>query len=876
MDFDSEKFYQEETLSKMKINDEVSMEIIYEKKNQNIFSFGNIKICDLENGIFRVKYKEKLILEYIFEKPIKIKYKNSEINIISMAHLNEIIKKYNIITPIIRCESCVQLDFEIKINELKIHKEHDISLQELFGLERISSIDFDAFFNKEKDREKGCLGKEFNNPEEFEPNFQYYFDDYEIYKNMPFLIYNNDYRKKFILNLIQNLQSLPKKIDAYFGQSGMGKSISIIASVKYIIDHDLYGTLYLNMKCLNILLNSKEYHKFKQIIIDEIPYLFKGDYNNYLNCTNLIHQSSIEGEDSLWDLISKLIKFILDIPYKKKYIFIFDQYNNKIDKNGKIIKIHDEFISNQNKKQIGIVSLSSMNNEDIKEYKIDFMKDIFGNKYKKEINYVKSFNELNDIFDIEKFHFEDDTYEEYYELLGKNIKHYNILYYYFINQKKVEELIKKTKTRIIKKLKSYYNCEESEKNIIKILYFSTTTKYDLDTFLEVANFVPFKYFIPKIKENLIKKKYIQIDFAFPLIEEIINELLDKVIYSELNIYKTLTDNKNIDGGARGYIFEKFITYLLDLNSPHITKKRYFKDVNISEKITLRKFIQRSKEKPIKERKNKIKLKKGTYLFTQKIINGKALDILIVYIDKNNNSTIIAIQITIHKPKKDIFDIGELKMVCESLFKNMNKLYDFNLKIEDIYFTYIFDKSYEKYNKNNFNDMLTKCNSENISYIFFNPEDNNFYNKNGNIIEYLKEEVKSVFNSTRRKINFDDDDDSDLDINYLDLFPKEKPKFPYLARYGEIDIAINILKKDSEFGYNIKRLKFFETKYMEKKDDFKNNFVYLGRTSKNSKSFIIYFSKKYKKFIRKFLEEEDNDDEINKPFQLFDVYEIELK
>jgi len=217
------------------------------------------------------------------------------------------------------------------------------------------------------------------------------------------------------------------------------------------------------------------------------------------------------------------------------------------------------------------------------------------------------------------------------------------------------------------------------------------------------------------------------------------------------------------------------------------------------------------------------------------------------------------------------------MVCESLFNNMNKLYDFNLKIEDIYFTYIFDKSYEKYNKNNFNDMISKCNSENISYIFFNPEDNNFYNKNGNIIEYLKEEVKSVFNSTRRKFNFDDDDDdSDLDINYLDLFPKEKPKFPYLARYGEIDLAINILKKDSEFGYNIKRLKFFETKYMEKKDDFKNNFVYLGRTSKNSKSFIIYFSKKYKKFIRKFLEEEDNDDEINKPFQLFDVYEIELK
>ena len=126
-----------------------------------------------------------------------------------------------------------------------------------------------------------------------------------------------------------------------------------------------------------------------------------------------------------------------------------------------------------------------------------------------------------------------------------------------------------------------------------------------------------------------KQKHIQIDFASPLIEEVVNDLLDKVIYCKLNIYKTLSDDKKIDGGARCHIFEKLITYLLDQNT--FNNHIYFKDVNITEKITLRKFIPRMKERPIKEKKKKIKLEKGTYLFTQRIINGKALDILIVFI-----------------------------------------------------------------------------------------------------------------------------------------------------------------------------------------------------------------------------------------------------
>ena len=391
----------------------------------------------------------------------------------------------------------------------------------------------------------------------------------------------------------------------------------------------------------------------------------------------------------------------------------------------------------------------------------------------------------------------------------------------------------------------------------------------------MIEFVPFKYFIIKTKEDRKKQKHIQIDFASPLIEEVVNDLLDKVIYCKLNIYKTLTDDKKIDGGARGYMFEKLITYLLDPNTynNHI----YFKDVKITEKITLRKFIPRRKERPIKEKKKKIKLEKGTYLFTQRIINGKALDILIIFIDKDNNAKVIAIQITIHKPKEDIYSIINLKTICQLLYYNLKKLYDFNLSIENIFFTYIFDQSYKSVDKKKFNEMISKCNTEDIAYILFNPDDNNFYNKNGEIIELLSNEIKCPSTKNFKRPFLDDNDDKDI-IKYQDFFPKTKIIFSYyMLTNEEIDQAIAILKNDTEIGEKIKGLAFVETKIIQIQNDFEKSFVYFARTNTSFNTFIVYFSLEHKTFIQKFLKDERGNNIKNEEkktlIKLFDKYEI---
>ena len=519
--------------------------------------------------------------------------------------------------------------------------------------------------------------------------------------------------------------------------------------------------------------------QLRQIIIDELPYLFHGDYEYYIRCIYLIQQFLIENEKSIWILIVNIIKFILTLEREKKYIFIFDQYNNKMDIDDKIISIYQEFVENnsQRKVKIGFVTLSTMNNKDIKDYKINVIGKIFEKDFQKDINFIKTFEELDDIIDIDTLKFEDDSIDEIYDSLGRNIKNYNIINYNYMNQKKVDKLKEDLKSDIKKKIKLFYECNVDEKNIIKVLYFSTKAQYNLDQFLGLVKYIPFKYFIPKLLENKKKEKYIQVDFAFPLIEEIINELLESIIYLELNIYKTLRQNQEIDGGARGQMFEKFVTYHLNPCSYNPNRKKFFKDISISDKITIDKFIPRKNEK-LRKKINKETLKKGTYLFTQKIINGKDLDILIVIIDGDNNAKIIEIQITIYKPSNKIFNKPYLQECSDSLIKNLNNYYTFNIQKSNIFFVYIFDRSFEKKNKKQFDDMLFTCEMFKIPFMLFDPEQIDFYTKKGEIINNLGENIICPYISDYKRVELENDDDIIEDFDFSKFFPSKKDYISY--------------------------------------------------------------------------------------------------
>ena len=243
-------------------------------------------------------------------------------------------------------------------------------------------------------------------------NFKYYFKDYEIYENKTFELYKDDKRIAFLNLLDDNMALSIGRFFAYFGQSGHGKSISIITYVKYNINHEYFGTLYLNMKSLNVLIKEKNYEQLRQILIDEIAYLFYNRYNDYIKCSNLIVQFLFENKDSIWDLISKIIELIFETKDNDKfYIFIFDQYNDKIDNNKNLNQIYEKYIRNSNKKILGIISISSMNNDDIKDYKIDLIKQTMDTNYKSSFTMNKLLEELDEIFDNHNLKFKEDLYE---------------------------------------------------------------------------------------------------------------------------------------------------------------------------------------------------------------------------------------------------------------------------------------------------------------------------------------------------------------------------------------------------------------------------------------------------------------------------------
>ena len=874
-DIDCKQFYKEENLSSMKFSDEISMEFIYKKIKENTFSFNDFQIEILREGIFRLNYKGKILLDNIFEEPITIEYKNKRktiiLNIINMVHLKFISVKYKIMNPVINCETCKKI-FNIQIYGFKMHKGHKLFIEESFNFTIIPFEEFKNFFNKEEKREKGFLGKEFRNPEEFEKNFCFYIKDYDIYKNRPFIFYDNKTRREFIIDLTLNITSSSGKVYSYFGQSGMGKSISILAITKYNIDHKNFGTLYLNMKCLNSLLKTKKYKEFRQLIIDEIPYLFYEMYDDYLKCINHIQRFIIENEDSLWVLVSELIDFIFGINDEKIYIFVLDQYNNKIDKNCKLNDIKNEYIQNLNKKnkQFGIITFSSMNNTDIKEYKIKLIENKIKYGFQSDID---DFKELTNIFDENELKFEYDLIDDYFESLGRNIKYYNILEYNFMNQKNMDKLIDDIKMKINKKIKSFYDCDKDEKNIQKLLCFSTETKYDLIKFSDIVKYVPFKYFIPKVEIDAKGNKNIYIDFAFPLIEEIVNEFLESIIYFELNIYKNLGKQKEIDGGARDQMFKKFVTHQLTPNINDPNRKIFFDDIRIIDIISLKKFIPRKNEVEIKAKKKKLRLKNGTYLFTQRILNGKAFDILIIAIDKNNNAKIVSIQITIHKPPSELFINTYLKDLFMSLKKNLNKFYDFKIELNEMFFVYIFDESYKKINAYKFQKMIEICEVNNVSYMLFDPENINFCDKEGKIIKSLREVVKCPFIPSQKRFECDD---SDIIKDFSLSFPKVKFKTYNNIQPFEIQKAINILKSDTENGNKIKNLKYIDRKLIETQNDFEKNIIYFGRRYEDNKAFMVYFSKKRNVFYNVFLDgnnEDDSELEKSKYSSAFDLYKI---
>ena len=151
----------------------------------------------------------------------------------------------------------------------------------------------------------------------------------------------------------------------------------------------------------------------------EIPFLFYNNYKGYKNCVENLQEYSNNNDDTIWPLID-IILSSLENNDKIKFI-AFDQYNSNSDPNNELENICNKYLKKYNK-DIGFLTLSSINNRDIKELKVKHMLQT-----NNEFQYPKNIYEIKEIFKFDLSIDNGGELDEILEIYENNLKFYNIL-----------------------------------------------------------------------------------------------------------------------------------------------------------------------------------------------------------------------------------------------------------------------------------------------------------------------------------------------------------------------------------------------------------------------------------------------------------------
>ena len=860
------------TLREMKIKDDLTMEAVYQtiqkylKKNKK-FDKNTILKIDQKHSIkifFQLNNCISLAVddEYfdLFMEPIKYKMitkkkKIIHLEIIAVSQLNSILEKYNFNEALIFCKQCNNEYYSLEMENLIKHEKHiDSCIKESIFLDIKPKKSYADIFN-ENDY---FFGKSYL-PLKFEPNFTLYFKDSDIIieENSLKIFEDINQTRATILQKIDVINSVDS-LKKYFGQPGRGKTLSLIGILKYLINHKYKGTFYINCKTLSTL---QETIELKQLIIDEIPFLFYNNHEDYLECAKTISDYNYLQKDnpsSFFILINLVIDYIIQNPKKKYYIIVFDQYNDKIDIDGKQLdKIYDKLIKHkdENIKNIffNIVTFSSMNNKDIRKYKIEYIKNVINKKDDKG-NQILEINKLDYNLSIDK----GGLYDQNLERLGYGLKHYNKLRYYYFRQQTgyMFDLIETAKEKIENNLYDFFkidkeNISNDSSKLNLLCSFSVDVEYSEDKIIKIIDNIPFKYF--DVVKSEQKDKYI-ITFAFPLVSEIFNEIYTHIINKNPHLYTNITSNSNLDGGAKGKFFEKIVTYYLDIKSERYSKNKqnkqidFFLDYPIQYHIEIDTLVLNRNEKFEKVSFDK-NLNKGIYLLTQRRYNGKAFDIAILKVSEINE--MIAAQISIRK--KYIFTKEEISEYLLNLKANVQNYFGLTVNNSNLYFCYIFEKN------NTAMTMIDKCDTNGLKYLFFDVINESFVDKYGNDINTLKPHLLnfSSLNSTvtNKNINayhkieeyftqkvstkdISNKKQNDIKENIYFNGPfieiNEKQKFS-IQKFYVNDLGLKD-KPEIEYQYSID---MFKNKYRENRYRFAISNYRGDNEDKNKKSIVLY-------------------------------------
>jgi len=686
-----------------------------------------IKIIDVKNYFFDFMianlYKTDILIDPIVAS-LEVGGNIHKIDLISNKQLELIIKQLNFINPCFYCNDCKTL-FHSGIFNIFKHRNHDFLINDSYDIKELKNIEeLNNYFPIN-------TSNKFTSALKFEKNYNDYFNKNKTINPEKEFIYFEDIEGRKLLSDIMK-SNYNDNIDLFFGNTGIGKSISVIHILKYEIEHNNYGTFYIHCKYLTLLEKEKNFIGIKRILISEIPFLFFNDFNGYKNCLKEIKDFLFSNTNTIWELIEIILKII--IKNEKKYIIVFDQYNNSCDKNNRLEYLTNNYIKNEKEEVIiKYYIFMSMNNKDVKEIKRTILMNIKDIKDKKNITEI-------DNFSVDK-NFSNKKYQKIYEKIGKTLRNFHELNQ-ISNEKKLNDYYDNKKKSVKKKMITYYNRDKhsydlSLDGISDLIKFSVDIEYSEEEINSLIKFINFKYFCVK----KIDTKF-QVIYLYPIVEDVLKELFYSFVYENTNLHQKLLLSDAIKDGGKGFCFEEIVVSQL---SPTDNSSNYkIKDLIISVKENIPKFILNENEVNIPEPEKIITLNNNTtYLIDQNIFGGRAIDFIIIDSFKNEQ-TIFAFQVSILK--EDIYTIEEIKYLLIKMIELLPNYFK-NLKIskDNVYFGYIFSLIHEK--KPSFKTMINTCKERDIPYSFYSTKKKDFLNSIKHDISSIYEMAMNPFTST---------------------------------------------------------------------------------------------------------------------------------
>ena len=643
-----------------------------------------------------------------------------------------------------------------------------------------------------------------------------------------FEYWGSEKRNDFIEFIIKYKTNIDLHCFKICGPSGIGKSMTL-----FLISKHYYNFLYYNLKTIRDLERKNDNEKIQNILIESCKYL-RLDENGIEQLSSLFDDNRIYPffhclKKIVEFLINKeLLSVVILDQFKSDTVdkTEYNQISNLISgQKNKIVKllicsstndkdIREECIKSWGKK---IFYYTQYNKENQKYY--FYIDELYNIKEKGNTSYDLILKEFNYIPKYRnKFKYLKNE-ENYTEKLAEDIKTIKINV-----EKNLKDLYKKiNETDISDEIITMKMIES-----LRYLHLNIGEKIDYKKLSEFLIICSFKYYRFKFEQN-----YFMFIYNFPFMSEIVNDIID-IHLEEFYKYKLKDEHSGSANSDFFELFsgkslrngilklpesEKSIcikvkeivemkefpkdeidnlinsTIYSNLEECIIKKEDFTEKGEIDKELNDRKLllnlndiidyndknIEYYKLQYLQNLKQKYsilgnkKIGDMSIFINQKNERGRELDLAYVY-GKKEEKTFIGFQMKAYdeeashsckfEPKKD-----KIKNILKPMIINIKYLMNMDIKSWHYIAVLLYDKR-KKEGKQYFKNIVEGCQKNGIEYIFYEPYENKFYDRNFKVIitEYIPNQFSNLDNNIENILPINIMDNLNINI-YMENFSK---------------------------------------------------------------------------------------------------------